>query len=129
VRVPARFWLAAARVSAGRWSAADQVHEWRALCADLDAGRPAMAGLVRSAGVNPFSLTANHQVLGFAYEAAADVGRLRIYDPNHPGDDDVALVIRRVERAGRRPVISLEQTTGEPPLALLRLPYRPATPS
>ena len=125
VRVPARFWLAAARVASGRWSAADQVREWRALCADLDAGRPAMAGLVRSAGVNPFGLTANHQVLGFACEAEADRARLRIYDPNHPGDDDVALVIG-LDRTGPRPLVSLGQTTGEPLLALLRLPYQPS---
>ena len=56
------------------------------------------------------------------------LGRLRIYDPNHPGDDGVSLVIRRVERAAARPAISLEQTTGEPLLALLRLPYSPARP-
>jgi hypothetical protein len=124
--VPARFWWAAARVSSRLWSARDQAREWRKLCADIDAGRPAMAGLVRSAGVNPLRLTANHQVLGFGYEASATEGRLRIYDPNHPGADDVALLIRRVEETAGRPAFSLEQTTGEPLLALLRLPYRPA---
>ncbi len=123
--VPARFWWTAARVASGRWSVVDQAREWRDLCADIDAGRPTMAGLVRSAGVNPLRLTANHQVLGFGYEASGAEGRLRIYDPNHPGADDVALLIRRVEGPAGRPSFSLEQTTGEPLLALLRLPYRP----
>jgi hypothetical protein len=130
--VPALFWLTAARVAVGRWTAADQAREWRALLADIDAGRPAMAGLVRAADVNPLRLAHNHQVLGFAYEASAGDGRLRIYDPNHPGDDDVALTIRRSDAgagasAGAgKPTFSLAQTTGEPLLALLRLPYRPA---
>jgi hypothetical protein len=122
--VAARFWWVAARVAADRWSARDQVREWRGLRADLAAGRPAMAGLVRSAGVNPFGLNTNHQVLGFGCDATAGAGRLRIYDPNHPGDDGVAILIRRLG-AGARPAISLEQTTGEPLLALLRLPYHP----
>lgn len=129
VRGPVRFWWAAARVATGRWPAADQVREWRALCADIDAGRPAMAGLVRSAGLNPLRLTSNHQVLGFSYEASGAEGRLRVYDPNHPGDDQVALLIRRRTGADGQPVVSLEQTSGEPLLALLRLPYRPPPPA
>ncbi len=124
--VPSRFWWAAARVASGLWSAPDQAREWRRLRADIDAGLPAMAGLVRSAGLNPLRLTTNHQVLGFGYEATAAEGRLRIYDPNHPGADEVALLVRSVERTAGRPRFSLEQTTGEPLLALLRLPYRPA---
>ena len=134
-RVPTRFWWAAARVAAGRWSARDQVREWRALVADIDAGRPAMAGLVRSAGLNPLGLTANHQVVGFAYEAAGRQGTLRIYDPNHPGDDSVRLGVdlgrtpdapSMTDSTGTRgPVVSLAQSTGEPLLALLRLPYSP----
>jgi hypothetical protein len=126
--VPVRFWFAAARVAAGRWSAGDQVREWRALCADIDAGRPAMAGLVRSSVINPFGLTHNHQVLGYAYEATGTEARLRIYDPNHPLDDDVALMIRRGASPDGKPAFSLEQTSGEPLLALLRLPYRPVQP-
>jgi hypothetical protein len=135
-----RFWWTAVLLRTGRWTARHQVAEWRRLCADIDAGRPAMAGLMRSAVVNPFGLTANHQVLGFAYEADATTGKLRIYDPNHPGRDDVELRIARTtggldgagsadgsHGAGSARTITLEQSTGEPLLALLRLPYRPAT--
>ena len=144
-RTPLRFWLAAARRRADRWTAADQVHEWRAIRADIDAGRPAMTGLVRSAAVNPFSLTTNHQVLGYAYEAGPARASIRIYEPNHPGRDDVAIWLRigRVAAAadaGAEPAfdagpavdavagpLSLGQSTGEPLLAILHLPYRPAS--
>jgi len=126
--VPLRFWTTAARVASHTWTAADQVREWRALRADIDAGRPAMAGLVRSANVNPFALAHNHQVLGYAYEASGAEARLRIYDPNHPLDDDVQVLVRRTTGPGEKPAFSLEQTTGEPLLAMLRLPYRPAPP-
>ena len=126
--VPLRFWFAAAQVAVGQWSAEAQIREWRALRADIDAGRPAMAGLVRSSAVNPFGLTHNHQVLGYAYEATGPEARLRIYDPNHPLDDEVALVVRRGATPDGKPAFSLEQTSGEPLLALLRLPYRQARP-
>jgi len=145
---PLRFWWAAARRRLARWTATDQVREWRSIRADIDAGRPAMLGLVRSAAVNPFSLTTNHQVLGYAYEAGPARATIRIYDPNHPGRDDVSIDLRiggvataddavasggagassgptSGEPGGREPV-SLGQSTGEPLLALLRLPYRPA---
>ena len=86
---PLRFWLAAARRRAGRWTVSEQVREWRAIRADIDGGRPAMLGLVRSAAVNPLELTTNHQVVGYAYEAGAARATIWIYDPNHPGRDDV----------------------------------------
>jgi hypothetical protein len=136
---PLRFWLAAARRRTGRWTVTDQVREWRAIRADIDAGRPAMLGLVRSAAVNPLELTTNHQVLGYAYEAGAALATIRIYDPNHPGRDDVTIGLRiggvstmpdpegdpAAARLGAGPV-SLDQSTGEPLVALLHLPYRPA---
>jgi hypothetical protein len=133
---PVRFWLTAARRRAGRWAAADQVREWRAIRADIDAGRPAMLGLVRSAAVNPFSLTTNHQVLGYAYEAGPARATIRIYDPNHPGRDDVTIGLRlggvvgsdEDEETASGDPFTLAQSTGEPLLALLRLPYR-ATPA
>jgi hypothetical protein len=134
---PLRFWLAAARRRVSRWTAADQVREWRAIRADIDGGRPAMLGLVRSAAVNPLELTMNHQVLGYAYEAGPARATIRIYDPNHPGRDDVSIELRiggvaTVDDAEGEPAtdavsgpLSLGQSTGEPVLALLRLPYRP----
>lgn len=122
-QVPLRFWATAARLELGAWSARDQVREWLAIRADLQAGRPAMVGLVRRAGLNPFRLTVNHQVLAYAVDATSTAGSLRVYDPNHPGRDDVELRVR--VDAGE---VSLAQSTGEPLRALLRLPYRPAPP-
>lgn len=143
--VPARFWLTLLRLAIGRWTGSTQIAEWRQICADIDAGRPAMVGLVRSGRINPFGLTTNHQVLSYAYEASASNGTLHIYDPNHPGRDDVEIRIRREDGAdgtdgadaadetdaagrpvqpGKNPAFALEQSTGEPLLALLRLPYR-----
>lgn len=138
---PLRFWLAAARRRAGRWTVANQVREWRAIRADIDAGRPAMLGLVRSAAVNPLRLTTNHQVLGHAYEAGPARATIRIYDPNHPGRDDVTIELRiggvvteadleagaaAAARTGGAAPVSLDQSTGEPLVALLHLPYRSA---
>lgn len=125
--VPFRFWWAATRVRSGRWSARDQVGEWRAIQRDVDGGRPAMLGLVRSATASPFALTLNHQVFGYGYEATADRATVMIYDPNHPGRDDVVIEMRRRADVGQGPGgIVMTQSTGEPVLALLRLPYRPA---
>jgi len=121
VGVPFRFWWTSVRLRGGRWAARDQVREWRAIRAEIDAGRPAMLGLVRAASGSPFSLNVHHQVLAFAYEAGPAEATIRIYDPNHPGRDDVAIELRVSGRS-----VSLAQTTGEPLLALLRLPYRPA---
>lgn len=124
VVVPMRFWWAGTLLATGRWTTARQAAEWRALCRDIDAGRPAMAGLVRAAGLNPLGLTGNHQVLGFACEAGPDSGVLRVYDPNHPGSDDVRLRIARTRGVEGPASFRLEQSTGEPLLALLHLPYR-----
>lgn len=119
--VPLRFWWASARLRAGRWTGRAQVSEWRAIRAELDAGRPAMVGLVRSATANPLALTADHQVLAFAYEAGPSEATMRIYDPNHPGRDDVAI---RLCADGQ--TVTAGQSTGERLLAVLSLPYRPA---
>ena len=71
-----------------------------------------MVGLVRHSGLNPFHLTQSHQVLAYAYEIEGDAVTLRIYDPNWPGRDDVALTIR----SG-----GVSQSLGEDQTALLRL--------
>ena len=76
------------------------VREWPRIRREIDAGHPSVVGLIRVAGISPWALTQNHQVLAWAWEA--DEGRisLRVYDPNHPGRDDVEL---RVVLADVRP--------------------------
>ena len=88
-----------------------------------------MVGLIRTAGESPWRLTQNHQVLAWAWEARRDRITIRVYDPNHPGRDDVEL---RVEIDGPSPGtpwrdrIRMTQSTGEALLGFFRQPYPPA---
>jgi hypothetical protein len=76
---------------------------WPAIRRAIDAGRPAVLGLVHVASADPRRLTANHQVLAYGYALDAPAGRvsLRIYDPNHPDDDTIQLVISLDETRSR----------------------------
>jgi hypothetical protein len=72
----------------------------------LRAGYPAPLGLVSSIGLS--TLVRNHQVLAYAAEFGEDAAVVWIYDPNHPGRDDVFLevpldrVAPVIEHVGRR---------------------------
>jgi hypothetical protein len=130
LRVPLRFWVAAA-------SAPDQLGrrslevEWPRIRAAIDAGRLPLIGLIRHHGRNPMHLDRDHQVLAFAYEVedggSPSVGsettvnaseadgptvRLRLYDPNWPDRDDVAI---HLSMAG------MGQSTGERLLGVIAL--------
>ena len=52
-----------------------------------------MVGLIRVAGVNPFKLTGNHQVIAYGYAEDGRGVTLRLYDPNWPDRDDVTVTI------------------------------------
>ncbi len=67
--------------------------EWPLIRRDLDRGVLSPIGLVRVRSFNPLELGRNHQVLAYGYELDEQSARVAIdvYDPNHPGDDDVAL--------------------------------------
>ncbi|HEU0244065.1 MAG TPA: hypothetical protein VFQ75_09185, partial [Candidatus Limnocylindrales bacterium] len=67
------------------------LREWPRIRAEIDAGHPSVTGLIRASGSSPWMLTRNHQVLAWAYEDAGDTITIRVYDPNHPGVDDVTL--------------------------------------
>jgi hypothetical protein len=118
--VPFRFWLAAAG-SAGRRNRATADVAWPAIRREIDAGRPAMIGLVRLATWNPLA-PLGHQVVGFRYEETAASITIGVYDPNHPGDDAVEIRVRRGANGG----VELSQSTGERLIGLLSLPYVPA---
>lgn len=118
--VPFRFWLAAAGGSRRRDRETADV-AWPAIRREIDAGRPAMIGLVRMATWNPLE-PLGHQVVGFRYEERAAAITIGVYDPNHPGDDAVEIRVRRGANGG----IELSQSTGEPLIGLLSLPYVPA---
>ena len=83
-------------------------------------------GLVRTASANPFRLTHNHQVLAYGYDEAPDRVVIRLYDPNWPDRDDVAIVVDGAPKPGSA---TLRQSTGEPLAAFFVAPYsrRPGT--
>jgi hypothetical protein len=101
--------------------------EWRHVRATLEGGHLCPIGLIRTASGSPWDLTRNHQVLAFGYDAADDGSRIaiRIYDPNHPGDDSVELVAVVDPDDGRpaRDRIHLSQSTGEPLVGFFVQPY------
>ena len=94
LRTPLKFWwmgvLGPDRARRRTWEA-----EWPRIRADIDAGRLAMVGLIRHEGRSPWRLTQSHQVLAYAYETDRDATRIRIYDPNLPGRDDVVITEER----------------------------------
>jgi hypothetical protein len=62
--------------------------------ASLDAGIPAVLGIVTVASANPAKLRHNHQVLAFGYTLSGLSGSevtLRVYDPNSGPDDNVCI--------------------------------------
>jgi hypothetical protein len=100
---------------------------WPQIRDEIDSGHPSVVGLVRYAGLSPWALTRNHQVLAFEYEETPTSIRIRVYDPNHPGRDDVELRAA-IDPDTARPLrdrIRLSQSTGEPLLGFFRQPYPP----
>ena len=119
--VPLRFWIASALAGPARRVRDTLRSSWPAIRADIDAGRLSMVGLVRQAHWNPVALGMGHQVLAYRYDSSPELVRIGVYDPNHPGDDSVELRLER-DLGGE---IRLSQSTGEPLLGLLHLPYSP----
>ena len=111
LRTPLHFWLAAV-LGPERLARRSREIEWRRIRADIDAGALAMVGLVREASRNPFELTKNHQVAGWAYEIDGETITLRLYEPNWPNRDDVTVTIEGGQ---------LRQSTGEPLFGIIRL--------
>ncbi len=118
VLVPLRFWWGS--LEPGRFRDRETATAaWPAIRAEIDAGRLAMIGLIRSAGLNPLRSGLGHQVAGFRYDETAARVTIGIYDPNHPDDDAVELVMTRAPDGQ----LGLSQSTGEPLIGLLALPY------
>ena len=117
--VPLRFWASSALTPQRRRIFDSLRGVWPKIKRDIDAGQLSMVGLVREAGWNPLNTGMGHQVAAFRYETGPERIAIGVYDPNHPGNDKVELVIERGDGGG----IRLSQSTGEPLLALLHLPY------
>ncbi|HEY3335208.1 MAG TPA: hypothetical protein VGK16_08235, partial [Candidatus Limnocylindrales bacterium] len=102
------------------------LREWPRIRSEIDAGHPAVTGLIRASGSSPWILTRNHQVLAFAYEDTGETVTIHVYDPNHPARDDVTLDLAIAAAAPGVPWrdrIALRQSTGEPLLGFFRQPY------
>ncbi len=69
--------------------------EWPKIRELLDAEQLAPLGLVKAHSFKPSDLGKNHQVLAYGYSLDEPTGDLSIwtYDPNYPGDDDLAITI------------------------------------
>ncbi len=113
LRGPLRFWRAASISPAALARRTSQV-EWPKIRAAIDAGRLPMVGLIRHHGWSPFDLSKDHQVLAYAYETDAGSGEttIRLYDPNWPDRDDVAVILSRQ---------GVRQSTGEALLGFMGL--------
>lgn len=116
--VPLRFWLASARSQGGR-DRETVKQAWPAIRAAIDRGEPPMVGLVRPSGWNPFRLGLGHQVVAYRYDESSTGITIGVYDPNHPGRDDVTVSVER----GTDGTYALRQSTQEPLIGLLALPY------
>jgi len=92
LRTPLGFWWIGA-FGHDRIARRSREREWPRIRATIDAGLLAQVGLVRHKGLNPWNLTRSHQVVGYSYTIETDTIRLRLYDPNWPNRDDVAVVI------------------------------------
>jgi hypothetical protein len=116
--VPIRFWLASAR-SQGARDRETVRDAWPAIRTGIDAGELPMVGLVRLAGWNPLALGLGHQVVAYRYDETTTTISIGIYDPNHPGRDDVVLTVERQPDG----TYALGQSTSEPLIGLLALPF------
>jgi hypothetical protein len=100
--------------------------EWPRIRADIDAARPSPLGLVRVKSHSPLDLKQNHQVLAYGYRLEGTRATLRIYDPNHPDNDDVSISIDLSDPA-RSDGVTMSPA-GRPVLAFFRVKYTRASP-
>lgn len=113
MRGPLRFWWMGLRGPS--WARRRTLEaEWPRIQATIDSGRLVVVGLVRHQGWSPWQLTDSHQVLAFGYSVDPESGvvTLRLYDPNWPDRNDVAVSLSQG---------GFSQTTGEPLLGVLDL--------
>ena len=100
--------------------------EWPKVRADIDAGHPSPIGLITVKSSDPFDLKRDHQVLAYGYDLDGDAVTLRLYDPNLPGRDDVALRFGSEDPAHAQTLAVMPD--GPQIFAFFRVSYGPATP-
>ncbi len=67
------------------------MQEWPKIKADLDRGRLSPMALIHVKDRDPFKMGQNHQVLAYGYTLNGNDLVINLYDPNHPGDDNVTI--------------------------------------
>ena len=117
--VPLRFLVAGLGSENRRWRETGAA-AWPAIRRDIDAGTLSMLGLVRRQGRYALASDFGHQVVAYRYQASPARVAIGVYDPNHPGDDSVEVGFERTADGG----LTLWQSTGEPLLSLLHLPWK-----
>ncbi len=100
--------------------------EWPSIRADLDAGKPAMLGLVRVLDRTANLLGHNHQVLAYGYDLEGTALTLRIYDPNWPGTEVTLSLDVGDPNGTAAPVYS---TTDPATICFFHAPYTPRLPT
>ena len=100
--------------------------EWPKIRADIHTGHPSALGLVRMKSADPFDLKRNHQVLAYGYDLVGSGLTLRLYDPNHPRDDDITLSLSLASPSA--PAAIAVSPSGPTVFAFFRVPYEPASP-
>jgi hypothetical protein len=95
--------------------------EWPAVRGDLDRGVLSPLGLVKVKSRDPRDLGANHQVLAYGYDLDGTRLTLRLYDPNHPDNDEVTLSLDTGRPRRPTPVTS---SHGGPVWCFFRTTYR-----
>lgn len=76
------------------------VDQWPRVRAEIDRGLPSPLGLIRTRSLRLLALARNHQVLAYRYAVEGDRLLLGVYDPNHPGRDDLALEVSLADPSG-----------------------------
>ena len=103
--------------------------EWPAVRARLATGRPCPLGLVTVSSGRPTDIGANHQALAHGYEQVGTDLRIRVYDPNRAGADDVALTLDLADPTRPVPVtMGSAAGPGRRVLCFFPVRYEPRTP-
>jgi hypothetical protein len=104
--------------------------QWPRMKASLDAGIPAVLGVVTVASANPAKLRHNHQVLAFGYALSGPSGSevtVRVYDPNSGPDDNICIRFDTAPGA-RATAFAHNLNLGWPVRGFFLTAYSPATP-
>ena len=99
---------------------------WPKVRADIDAGHASTLGLIKVKSSDPRQLKQHHQVLAYGYDLKDGIAKLRLYDPNQPGRDDVTLSLS-VADPSRPTAITVSPPAG-PVYAFFRVTYAAASP-